>query len=252
MTTSSQQIFLTGGAVLDGAPRFRTLLFRTVAKVWHVSAEDLALGRNGVLRAGTGQQLASYHEMAWRSRLEGHELVLSHTYVPPVKTVDVPKHVRSESPEQRILPSIGYCAQAAVVAVNEKTGEPRVIKVFAVQDVGRAINPVGIEGQIRGGVVMGLGWCLQERFKLEKGRILTNNLDTYFIPRSTDIPEMETLFVEVPDPLGPSGAKGIGELPLLPTAPAVVNGIRDAVGANLNEIPVSSSAIKNALEKQVR
>ena len=249
MTTSSQQVFLTGAAILDGAPRFRAVLCQAVSKVWHVSPEDLKLGPEGVVHEGSGERVASYHEVAWRSRLAGNKLVLHHHYVPPVKTVDPPGHVRTESPKQRIVPSLGYCAQAAVVVVNEKTGEIRVEKIFASQDVGRAVNPVGIEGQIRGAVVMGLGWCVRERFRVADGYILTPDLDTYFIPRTKDVPEIVPLFVEVPDPLGPGGAKGIGELPLLPTAPAVCNAIRDAVGAHLSEIPLSATAVKKELEK---
>lgn len=249
LTTSSQQVFLTGGAVLDGSPRFRALVLETVAKVWRIAVEDLDLGHEGVVHAKTDELVASYQEVAWRSRLAGNSLTLSHTYIPPVKTIDPPKHVTTESTDRWILPSLSYSAQAAVVAVNERTGELRVVKVFAVQDVGRAVNPVGIEGQIRGGVVMGLGWCLQERLKVENGRIMTRNLDTYFIPRSRDVPEIEPLFVEVSDPLGPLGAKGIGELPVLPTAPALCNGIRDAVGANLTEIPLTPSCVKKEMEK---
>lgn len=92
---------------------------------------------------------------------------------------------------------------------------------------------------------MGLGWCLKERIILRDGVIQNDNFDRYHMPRTTDVPPIETIIVEVPDSLGPMGAKGIGELPVIPIAPAVLNAIRDAVGVDLEEIPVSAEDIMN-------
>ncbi len=96
---------------------------------------------------------------------------------------------------------------------------------------------------------MGIGWTLKERLQLDKGKIINDNLDMYLVPRTVDVPEIEELIVEVPDPVSPLGAKGIGELPVVPTAPAILNAIRDAVGAGLYELPVTSDAVKEQMNR---
>jgi CO/xanthine dehydrogenase Mo-binding subunit len=165
-------------------------------------------------------------------------------YTPPVKNMFPPEKVTQIGPDQRIVPSLGYVAAAVAVAVNEKTGRVRVLKVVVAMDVGKAINPSGIVGQVQGGAVMGLGGCLRERVILRDGVIQNDNFDGYHMPRTTHVPPIETIIVEVPDLLGPMGAKGIGELPVVPIAPAVLNAIRDAVGVDLEEIPVRAEDIK--------
>lgn len=247
LTTSSQATFLTGGAVADGLPGFRRHLIESASKLSGIDGQDLDLDSKGIVSNQSDEIVISYNELAWRAGLAGLDLSYSHQYTPDVVNIELPKRVETIGPEQRILPSLGYGAQAALVAVNELTGAVRIIKIFAAHDVGRVINPAGVEGQIEGGVVMGLGWCLKESLKIDKGRIITDNLDTYFIPRTKDIPEIEALIVEVPDPASPTGAKGVGELSLVPTAPAVLNAIRDAVGKSLNEIPISEAEIKKRI-----
>ncbi len=244
-TTSSQQTFLTGGAVLDAAPRFSSLLLRAAAKVWPAEADRLSLGPDGLEAAG--RKIASYPEVAWRCALAGHRLRRSYTYEPPVKTIAAPHRVRRVGPDRAILPSLGYAAQAALVAVHQRTGQVRVLQVFAAQDTGQTMFRAGAEGQIEGGVMMGLGWCLKEDLRIEQGRVVTDNLDTYFVPRTEDTPVIVPLIVEVPDPLGPLGAKGIGEVPVLPTAPAILNAIRDAVGVSLTRLPVSTAELKRKM-----
>ena len=246
LTSASQQIFLTGAALLEVCPIFCSQLIKAVADLWKLPPENLRLGPVGIID-NNGALLADYHALAWRLRLAGCELSVAHTYTPPVKTIDRPELVTSIAPEQKILPSLGYCAQAALVAVNASTGKVRILKIFAAQDVGRAINPDGISGQIQGGIAMGIGWTLKERLELDQGRIVNDNFDTYMVPRITDIPEIEEFIIENPDPLGPLGAKGIGELPILPTAPAILNAIRNATGVRLYAVPVSSDAIKEQL-----
>jgi len=250
LTSASQQTFIAGNAALKGGEKFAARIVTAAADFFHLRREDLRLGGKGVVRKKDGKLVASYHEISWRTRLEGTPLVLSYTYDPPMKTVDLPKVVTKIGPEQAVVPSLGYVAQAALVKVNERNGAVKVLKVFSVHDAGRVANYRGVRGQVFGGIVMALGGCLKEELKVEKGRILNDNLDTYTIPRSRDIPEIEMAFVEEADPLGPLGAKGIGELPSLPTAPAVLNAIRDAVGVRLNAIPLSAERIAAELKRK--
>jgi CO/xanthine dehydrogenase Mo-binding subunit len=143
----------------------------------------------------------------------------------------------------------GYATQAAEVAVDPVTGVVEVLRMVSSQDVGRAMNPLMIEGQVGGGVGMGLGYALMEEFKLrDDGRVRTRNFSEYLIPTTMDMPpELESVNVEVPDPAGPYGAKGVGEHVMLPTAPAVLNAIRDAVGVDIDQLPAGPERVWRAL-----
>ena len=113
---------------------------------------------------------------------------------------------------------------------NTETGQIRVLRVAAAHDVGRAVNPNGIRGQIYGGVAQGVGWALYENIIYEGGRLQNNSLRNYTLVTVTDMPEVEPIIVETHDPVGPYGAKGIGEPALIPMPPAVANAVEDAVG----------------------
>jgi CO/xanthine dehydrogenase Mo-binding subunit len=135
--------------------------------------------------------------------------------------------------------SYSFAAQAVKVDVDTETGLVRIDEVVAAQDVGKAINPKKIEGQIEGAVVQAQGWALLENFVVEEGRILSDNLSTYLIPTSLDIPQqVNSIQIERPDPFGPYGVRGVGEIPFIPFASAVIIAIQDATGIWLDYIPV--------------
>lgn len=143
-----------------------------------------------------------------------------------------------------------YVAQAAEVEVDTETGHVRVIRIVSANDVGKAINPDLVVGQIEGAVVQAHGYALLEEYKTKDGRVLTDQLSTYLIPTILDIPEsVESVLVEIPDPNGPWGARGLGELPLLPVAPAIASAIHDAIGIWINEFPFTPERILRALGK---
>jgi CO/xanthine dehydrogenase Mo-binding subunit len=143
-----------------------------------------------------------------------------------------------------------YVAQAAEVEVDTETGHVRVIRIVSADDVGKAINPDLVVGQIEGAVIQAHGYALLEEYKTKDGRVLTDQLSTYLIPTILDIPEsVESVLVEIPDPNGPWGARGLGELPLLPVAPAIASAIHDAIGIWINEFPFTPERILRALGK---
>jgi CO/xanthine dehydrogenase Mo-binding subunit len=119
----------------------------------------------------------------------------------------------------------------------------QVLGMWAVHDVGRAINPRGVEGQIEGGIVQGLGQALMEDYQLTKGHTTTHGFAKYILPTSLDIPQITSVLIEDRDPLSPLGAKGIGEPALVPTAPAIINAIYDAVGVRITSLPASPEKI---------
>src|SRR5437764_6563589 len=131
----------------------------------------------------------------------------------------------------------------AEVEVDVELGTVRVLKVTAAHDVGRAINPTLIEGQIEGGVAQGLGMALMEEFFPGKGE----NLHDYLIPSVGDVPPIESILIEDPSPIGPFGAKGIGEQAVIPTAPAILNAIHDAVGVRIHRVPATPDRIRAAI-----
>ncbi|HET7142467.1 MAG TPA: molybdopterin cofactor-binding domain-containing protein, partial [Anaerolineales bacterium] len=146
--------------------------------------------------------------------------------------------------------SYAYVAQAVDVEVDIETGHIRIIRVTSADDVGKAINPDLVIGQIEGAVVQAHGYAILEDYKTKDGRVLTDQLSTYLIPTIWDIPEsVESVLVEVPDPNGPWGARGVGELPFLIFAPAVAAAIHDAIGVWIDDFPFTPERVLKALGK---
>jgi CO/xanthine dehydrogenase Mo-binding subunit len=143
-----------------------------------------------------------------------------------------------------------FVAQAVDVEVDTETGHVHVKRFVSADDVGQAINPALVEGQVEGAVVQAQGYAVLEDWKTQDGRVLTDQLSTYLIPTIWDIPDkVETVLVEVPDPNGPWGARGLGELPFLPVAPAIGAAIHDATGAWVDEFPFTPERVLRALGK---
>ena len=138
-----------------------------------------------------------------------------------------------------------FASHLAMVEVDTGTGVVQVKRLVAAQDVGKAINPQSVLGQIQGGVGMGIGFALMEEFLPEK----TVSMSEYHIPTSLDIPKIECIIVEDPEPTGPFGAKGMGEPSLAPTAPAILNAIADAIGERIERLPANPEAVRAAVRR---
>jgi CO/xanthine dehydrogenase Mo-binding subunit len=134
--------------------------------------------------------------------------------------------------------SFSFVAVRAVVEVDEELGLVRVLQLAAAQDAGRVLNPLGAEGQVEGGTVMGLGLALTEELQLDGGAIRNASFSDYLIPTILDVPPIEVVFVEQPEPGAPYGVKGIGELATIAVTPAIVAALRAATGRSLNRVPV--------------
>ena len=186
-----------------------------------------------IQKAGTGERLISAeHEYHGRSQRPTTD------YDPETGMCD--PHI-----------SYGYAAQIALVEVDVETGQTEVLKVWAAQDVGKAINPEMVKGQAGGGVHMGLGYALTEEFIQKEGLVKTRRFSEYHIPTVVDMPrEFESLIVEVPDPTGPFGAKGVGEMTALPTAPAIISAIHDAVGVWIDNLPATAEKVWRAMQSR--
>jgi xanthine dehydrogenase molybdenum-binding subunit len=142
----------------------------------------------------------------------------------------------------------GYCAQIAEVSVDTDTGEIKLLKLTTAHDTGTIINPLGHQGQINGGAMMGIGYGLMEEIKTEAGHIETLSFADYKIPSMADIPEFETVLLEPSIGVGPYGIKAIGESPNAPTAAAIANAVEDAVGIRIRDLPVTAEKVYAALQ----
>jgi CO/xanthine dehydrogenase Mo-binding subunit len=168
----------------------------------------------------------------WRQ--EDRPAVGVYQYRPPKTTPYDPQTGKSEPNF-----AYGYVAQAAEVEVDTETGLVRILQVISANDVGKAVNPQQVQGQIEGAVVQAAGYVTLENFVQQGGYTQTQHLSTYLIPTVVDIPEqVQSLILEYPDPIGPWGARGMAEMPYIPLAPAVIAAVKDAVGVWFDDFPL--------------
>jgi len=144
-----------------------------------------------------------------------------------------------------------FAAHIVDVEVDPETGKVQILRYTAVQDAGRAIYPMYVESQMQGGVAQGVGWALNEEYLYdEKGRLLNASLLDYRMPVTLDLPMIETIIVEVPNPGHPYGARGVGEVPIVPPPAAIANAIYHAIGVRMNALPMSPARVVAALNTQ--
>ena len=233
-TSASRQTFVSGNAAIACARELRSAITRrfNVAN----DAELQFVQSNLTIKEKGQEQIFKLAEM--ESNDEGYVFVAEGTYDPP--TVSLDKNGQGSPYAQ-----YGFAAQLAVVEVDKLLGTVKPIRIVAAHDVGKAINPMLVEGQIHGGIAQGIGMALMEEYLPGK----TENLHDYLIPTIGDIPPIDTIIIEVPDPHGPQGAKGLGEHALIPTAPAILNAIKNAVGVRMYSVPVTPSKLLNAIKE---
>jgi CO/xanthine dehydrogenase Mo-binding subunit len=231
-TTASRQTFVTGNAARLAARGMRDRLASVAAERWNVAPDTISFER-GVLRAG-GHEAPMSKVVAWLQE-EGQETRLTYHYRAP--------QTRPLGQGGDMHFAFSYGVQAALVAVDESSGQVRVLRIVAACDAGRAINPQALLGQIEGGLMMGLGGALTEEYEVEDGIPQTLCWADYGTPLIGHTPEMDLHIVEDATQAGPYGAKGIGELPSIPTAPAICNAIYRAVGVRVQRLPVKPGDI---------
>ena len=232
-TSASRQTFVSGNAARLAGEALRAEVLRR-ANAGQGARIVLADGAVRVLHDGVASTL-DLHGLA--PDADGFVLRGDGRYDPPTTPLNA-------DGQGTPYASYAFAAQLAEVEVDTRLGTVRVLRIVAAHDVGRAVNPQQVEGQIHGGVAQGLGLALMEEYV--PGR--TDNLHDYLIPTVGDVPPIEVLLIEDPDPLGPYGAKGVGEPALVATAPAILNAIADATGARLLRVPATPSRVLAALQ----
>ncbi|MBT3626600.1 MAG: molybdopterin-dependent oxidoreductase, partial [Rhodospirillaceae bacterium] len=235
-TSASRQTFVSGRAAQLAGEDLRHKILRQ-ANAGRAAEIELA---GGVLIVRDGGERHEIDLSALPADSDGAVLEGQGTFDSPTIPLD-------ENGQGSPYASYGFAAQIAMVEVDTELGTTKVLKIIAAHDVGRAINPIQVEGQVEGGIAQGLGLALMEEYV--PGR--NDNLHDYLIPTIGDIPEIEVLVVEDEDPLGPYGAKGVGEPGLIPTAPAIFGAIRHATGVRLTRAPALPHRLRAAiLEKE--
>lgn len=242
---ATRQTYMIGNAVAIACRNSRDIVFKELAKIWDVDAESI-LGQAGTVWVdGRPDLKMSMEEAVHHCKSHGVVPVGSgyftahHTDLDPVNG--------SGRPWQTYV----FGAQIAEVEVDISTGEVQVLGVWAAHDVGRAINPSGVEGQIEGAVVQGLGQALMEDYVLKDGVPTTPSFAKYILPTTVDVPQINSIIIEDPDPLSPLGAKGIGEPAMVQTVPAILNAIYDATGVRIKSLPATPEKIMAGL-KEIR
>ncbi len=243
-TSASRQTYISGNAVKAAAVEAKKPLQEKAAELLQVPVSELVF-RNGKIfprQDPAGALLLA--EVIRQCRGEG-KLTLGSGWFNPLTT-----SLGEETGQGVPYATYSFATQWAEVEVDTETGEVTVLKIVAAHDVGRAINPRMVEGQIEGGCMMGLGYALMEEVVVEDGVIMNPRFSSYLIPTLADTPEIISLIVEEQEESGPFGAKGVGEPPLIPTAPAILNAVSNALGVRITSLPLKPEDILASLEKQ--
>ena len=231
-TSASRQTFVTGKAAHMAGSKLREKILK-LAGSCKCGQIEFGEGFVRVVEKGTSKALP-LNELPLDSH--GYVITCEATFDPPITPLD-------ENGQGTPYAVYGFGAHMAEIEVDIELGTVLVLKVTAAHDVGRAINPTLIEGQIEGGVAQGLGMALMEEFFPGKGE----NLHDYLIPSAGDIPPIESILIEDPSSIGPFGAKGIGEQAVIPTAPAILNAIHDAIGVRIHKVPATPDRVRSAI-----
>ncbi|HEU4464401.1 MAG TPA: molybdopterin cofactor-binding domain-containing protein, partial [Gemmatimonadota bacterium] len=246
---SSRVTLMTGNAALQAAERARELIVGALAESWAVPAVRIALADGRALDVEDPERSVSFAEAVVVAEAKHGTIGTVGSYTPPAS----PGRYKGAG----VGPSPAYSYSAAVVevTVDPETGETKVEEVWIAHDIGRAINPVVAIGQVEGSVYMGLGEALMEEMTYRGNRNVVHrhpSLLEYKSPTTHEMCPIHTFLVEDPDPNGPFGAKEVGQGPLLPIPPAVVNAIHDAVGVRIDEVPVTPQKVLAALKRKAK
>ncbi len=232
MTGGSRTTFATGWAAVNAARNMIKELKNRLSMIWEIEAEEIAFDNGNFSSKSDSELSINIRDLA--KKLDGTGGPVS-----SVGSVDLDSSTH------------GFGTHIVDLEIDPETGKTDIIKYTAVQDVGRAIHPSYVEGQIQGGAAQGIGWALNEEYFInEKGKMLNSSYLDYRMPTALDLPMIDTILVENENPEQPFGVRGVGEVPICPPLGAISNAIKDALGIRLNDLPMKPSVILKALSKK--
>ena len=224
-TTASRQTFVSGNAVRLASEQLKANILKAGTRAFGVSENDLTLDEQGLT---DGEHMLNWHQI-WELLDDANRSALVYYHAPATRSIEE---------GGKIHVTYGFAAQAVKIAIDESEGKIKVLKVLTANDAGKVINPLGFQGQVEGGVVMGVGQALFEEFQTVEGIIKSDRAARYPIPRMHDSPEIESIIVEAIMQDGPFGAKGVGEITSIPTPPAIANAVFNATGERFYSLPI--------------
>lgn len=239
---ASRTTYTTGNAIRVAAHRAKGILYDAAAELLNIKPEQME-ARDGRIQAvgyppcGLDMGTVARHAQVVR----GEVPMGTGSWNPPTVSVN------GETGQGKPFATYVYATQMAEVEVDDETGEITVIRVAAAHDCGTPINPMLAEGQVEGGISMGIGLALTEQMMFKEGAQLNPGFRDYMLPTTMDMPKIDVTFIDSFDPTGPFGAKGLGEPTLVPTAPAILNAIYDAVGVRIRSLPATPEKVLAAL-----
>jgi len=244
--TSSRTTYHMGNAVRLAGQEVRKKILELAGEILKTQPSRLSLARAKILEEGVGERLTLKELLLKKFGGRGGTLLAEGRFSPAGSSL----LAASEGREAMSSIFWMFATHAVEVEVDAQSGAVKVLKIAAAHDVGKAINPLGCEQQIEGSVIMGLSNALFEEFKMENGRILNDTLADYKVATIKDLPEIVPIIVEIDQPGGPFGAKGIGEPAAACTAPAIANAIFDAVGIWIKDLPITPEKVLAALDRK--
>jgi len=242
-TTATRQLLMSGNAAYEAAVMLRDQILGAVADETGHPLESLAITPEGITSPGGVTSLTDALHLCRRRNVPIEALG---TFFGP-KGTEVTRDLEGD----RLFPDFTFGTHLADVEVDLDTGQVTVLRYIASHDVGRAINPLSVEGQIAGAAVQGIGQALLEEIVMQDGVNLTGGFFQYLIPTAMDVPDIETIVLESGEGLGPFGARGIGEPPIGPPLAAISSAIADAVGARPTTLPITPERVLECVERGV-
>jgi len=229
VTGGSRVTYATGWAAFEAAKDIQRQMIEKAAAIWKVSADDLVYERGVVTSKSDASKKLTFKEIAAEAQKHGSVIVGRASVDPP-------------------WPGGAFAVHIVDVEVDPETGKVAILRYTSVQDCGRAIHPSYVEGQIQGGTVQGIGWALNEEYVYnDKGAMTNASFLDYRMPTALDLPMIDAVIVEVPDPLHPYGVRGVGEVPIVPPCGAIANAIHAAVGVRMDVLPMSPPKVCKAI-----
>jgi xanthine dehydrogenase molybdenum-binding subunit len=245
---ASRSTYIAGNSARRAARKARAMILEEAAKQANVGVEQLDLRAGYVVQSDNGIAIVPIDKLLRQMHFAGEDaklVMVTDYYEPPSENEDG-NHVGDMSA------AYSHAAHVAEVVVDTRTGEIKVETVWSVQDVGRIVNRNGIEGQIEGGIAMGLGYALSEELVIERGRVCNPSFRDYHVMTAPEMPRIDMTLLETGDEEGPAGAKGIAELPTIVIAPAVGNALYNATGIRIDHPPLSAEKVARAIWEQAQ
>ena len=232
VTGGSRVTYATGWAAYEAGKDIQRQMIEKVAALWKVKPEEVTYENASVKSKSDASKVMSFKDIAAETHKHAGIIVGRASVDPP-------------------WPGGAYATHIVDIEVDPDTGKVQVLRYTAVQDCGKAIHPSYVEGQIQGGAVQGIGWAINEEYVYNDNGVMTNaSFLDYRLPTALDLPMIDAVIVEVPDPLHPYGVRGVGEVPIVPPCGAIANAVYRAVGVRMQELPMSPGRVCKAILNQ--